>query len=224
MTVNKSQVPSTDENDKALLIDCGLLISSYLNDKGKAKRLQCSIRRLVRTFYHRYCIERIELQSIIFVTFLRRNRHLKYDPERSPLESYVAWFVYYSLLTILSQCKQSNTISLSELDYGDNVRKQGMSTDFMERRGLEGLVNKETPEDLLIWKEFLQEICTFFGKHDWEVLIGINDRKTEAQRLGIDYDVYRKRLLRRCTVFKTHIQNIGYSDYTAENVSHKWWF
>jgi len=199
----------TREKDD-LLTPCVVLISRYLNNKGL--KLGNSIRLLARTLYHRYCLSREELTSIIFDTFQRRKRHLKYDPERSTLESYVAWFIYYSLQTILRQYSQSNTITLSELGRGEEFKKQGISTDFMERHGIEGLVNRETPEDLLIWKEFLQETYTFSGKHDCGVLMETNDRKTEALRLGLDYDTYRKRLLRKCSAFRPHLQSLGYFD------------
>ena len=214
MTVdrNESQVLITDTDKERLLLKCGLLISNYLDNKGKAKRLGYSIQKLAKALYHRYNIDRYELKSIIFITFHRRNRHLKYNPNQSPLESYVAWFVYHSLLSICIQCKQSQTISLSNLKDGEPLKKQGLSTDFMERQGIEGLINRETPEDLLIWKELLQETYKFFGKHDWGVLVGLNDRKAEAQRLGLDYDIYRKRLLRRCVIFRIYLQNIGYFD------------
>ena len=201
----------TREKDD-LLTPCVVLISRYLNNKGQALKLGNSIRLLARTLYHRYCLSREELTSIIFDTFQRRKRHLKYDPERSTLESYVAWFIYYSLQTILRQYSQSNTITLSELGRGEEFKKQGISTDFMERHGIEGLINRETPEDLLIWKELLKETYKFFGKHDWRVLVGLNDRKAEAIRLRIDYDIYRKRLLRKCVIFRIYLQNIGYFD------------
>jgi len=213
MTVdkNKSETPNADEI-RDFLVNCGVLIGTYLDNKGKAKKLGYSIQKIVKTLYHRHNIERDELKSIIYSMFKSRNRHLKYDPELSSLESYVAWFVYYSLLTILNACKQSEIILLSELKCEDSIKKQGISTNFMERRGVEGLVNFETPEDLLLWKELLLETYTFFGKHDWRVLVGLNDRKTEAQRLGIEYDIYRKRLLRRCAVFRIYLKNIGYFD------------
>ena len=58
----------------------------------------------------------------------------------------------------------------------------------------------------------LQETYTFSGKHDCGVLMETNDRKTEALRLGLDYDTYRKRLLRKCSAFRPHLQSLGYFD------------
>jgi hypothetical protein len=60
--------------------------------------------------------------------------------------------------------------------------------------------------------ELLREAQEFFGYNDLSVLLGATDRHDEADRLGIDYYTYCKRLNRNILQFRSHLKNIGYTD------------
>ena len=204
----------TDE--ELLLVDCFMLILNFIKGRGGKIGIQNSILRHVKQLYHRYGITRDEIASRLFTTFQDRKRHLKYDAERASLENYVAWFVYYQLLTIKDQCRQhlkkSKTIPLSELYIGDRIPRGGSSIEPYEREGMDGLTNPNTPEDELIGKELLQMALDFFGDEDLSVLLGARDRADEAERLGVDYYSYCKRLKRKTQRFRSYLDKIGYFD------------
>lgn len=64
----------------------------------------------------------------------------------------------------------------------------------------------------MIGKELMQMALDFFGEEDLEVLLGAKDRAEEANRLGIKYDTYQKRLERKRQRFKTILIQAGYID------------
>lgn len=108
--------------------------------------------------------------------------------------------------------KKSRTIPLSELYIGDRIPRGGSSIEPYEREGMDGLINLNTPEDELIGKELMQMALDFFGDDDLSVLLGARDRKDEAERIGVDYYSYCKRLKRKTQKFRSHLENIGYFD------------
>ena len=204
------------KDNEVLLIDSLMLIMKFIEGRGGKIGIKTSILRNVKQLYHQYGITRDEIASRLFSTFRDRKRHLKYDAERASLENYVAWFVYYQLLTIKEQCRQHlkkwRTVPLSELDYGDKISRIGCSIKPYERQGVDGLTNPNTPEDELIGKELMQMALDFFGDDDVSVLLGARDRADEAERLGVGYYSYCKQLKRKTQQFRSYLENIGYFD------------
>lgn len=203
-------------DDGILLIQSELLIGDFLEGRGGRFGILNSINRNVKQLYHRYGITRDEIGSRLKYTFLKRSRHIKYDSDRASIDSYVAWFVYYEVLTLMDECqrrlKRCRTIPLSELDIGERVSRIGASVEPYERQGSDGLTNYDSPEDEIIGKELMQMALDFFGKDDLEVLLEARARTEEAERLGIDYYTYCKRLKRKVERFRSHLEAIGYFD------------
>ncbi len=86
----------------------------------------------------------------------------------------------------------------------------GSSLGYLEKLGISGLHETDTPEDLYIAKELLGFILDHFGKDDTMVLLGIKDRRDEADRLSIKYDTYCKRLNRKVQSFIPILKEHGY--------------
>ncbi len=202
------------KDNETLLINCMKLIWDYIDGSGGKHGIHKSIQRHVKFLYHRYGITRPEIISRLFYSFQKRECHVKFDPSRSPLKKYVAWFAYYQLLTIKEQCRQhlkkSRTIPLSELFTGDRISRGGCSIKPYERQGIEGLTNSNSPEDEIIGKELMQMALDHFGEADLKVLLGVRDRADEAERLNIDYFTYCKRLTRKTQRFRSYLQEIQY--------------
>ncbi len=193
-----------------------MMVTQYIENRGEKFKITKSINRLVKYFYFRYGLSRHEINSHVTWAFTKRKRHLKYDSERSPLEIYIAWFVYYELLSLKKQCKshlkKSRTVPLSELDNGGTISRTGPSINPYERRGFDALTNSVSPEDEIIGRELMQMAQDFFGYDDLAVLLGVKDRHDEADRLHIDYFTYCKRLNRKILRFRSHLKNINYFD------------
>ncbi len=197
-----------------LLIDCALLISRFINNRNRGLKLQAPITKFVKDLYRKFGIRREEIESRLWFKFRTRQRHLKYDPSRSPIETYVAYFTYYELLTMVCECQryraQQSEIPLSQLACGETVSTIGRSTEPYEKEGIEGLTDPCTPEDHIIGNELMDLAGRYFGQTDLEVLLGITDRKAAAEKLGMNYYSYCKHLNRKVERFRHIINKHGY--------------
>jgi hypothetical protein len=203
--------------EELLLVECFKHIQDVIKGRGGKKGIKKSILRYVSQLYHQYGITRDDIAANLFYTFWKRKRHIKYDAKLgTSLESYVAWFAYYQLLTIIEQCRQylqkRRTVPLADHYVGDRISRSGMSIEPFEREGFEELVNPDTPEDMIINKELMEMALNHFGEDDLEVLLGASSREDEAKRLNIDYFAYCKRLSRKKKRFRSHLKKIGYFD------------
>ena len=147
--------------------------------------------------------------------FKRKRKHRKFKPEKSCLETYVLNFTYFALLTLVRQCIDHDAggkkeIPFSQLSEHEPIQTMGSSIESFERQGIEGLIDEENPEDVLIGKELMERATDYFGDNDLAVILGVKDKRTEARRLGIDYDTYRKRLQRKLAKLRSILKDAGY--------------
>ena len=198
-----------------LLIESYKLIYRYIRQGGNLW-INRSIQKNVKWLYHRYGITRKEIIEFLKWRFKSQKWHHKFNPNRSCLNTYVLNFCYYGILSLVRECKKHdagiNHIPLSQNPKGDKISPIGRSYESYEQRGSADLVDSNTPEELLIGKELMQMALDFFGKEDLEVLLGVKDRETEAERLGISYDAFLKRLNRKRARFQSILKKTDYLD------------
>ena len=103
-------------------------------------------------------------------------------------------------------------MSLAEFLPENSDDQPGSSLGYSEKPSVSGLYATDTPEDIYIAKELLGLILNHFGKNDTMVLLGIKDRRDEADRLSIKYDTYCKRLNRKVQSFIPILKQHGYLD------------
>ena len=131
------------KDDEILLVNSFMLIRRFIEGRSGKFGILKSIQRHVKQLYYRYGITRDEIESRLIYIFQKRERHLKYDADRSSLENYVAWFVYYELLTLIDQCqdykKKPKTVPLSGNNEGEKISMIGGSLGPYERQGIDAL-------------------------------------------------------------------------------------
>jgi hypothetical protein len=195
---------------------CFDIIKLAVRNHGIRLKITPHINRTVKYLFARHGIERKEIYNHLFTVFWEREKHLKWDPSKSPFQVYVTLFVHYELKSLRrlldNGLKKERTIPLSQLEYDNTIDRSGMSTSRYESDGIDGLINAVSPEDELIGRELMQIADDFFGHHDLAVLLGARDRCDEARRLGIDYFSYCKRLNRKVERFRSYLEDIGYTD------------
>ena len=174
-----------------------------------------AIQARVRWLYHRYGITRIEIIEYVKWDFERKKKHRKFDPEKSCLETYVLTFTYFALLTLIRQCKKHDVgekeeIPFSQLSKDTSIQTMGSSIESFEREGVDGLIDEDDPEMIIMGKELLQAAADHFGDNNLDVIFGLKDKRAEARSLGLSYDTYRKRLQRKLIQFRSILKDDGY--------------
>lgn len=177
--------------------------------------MNSAIQKRVRWLYQRYGMTREEIIEYIKWKFSCQRKHYKFNPEKSCLETYVLNFTYFTLLSVVRQCKNHEAgggkeIPFSQLADYELIKTIGQSIDSFERLGIEGLINGDNPEDILMGKQLMETATDHFGNSDLAVILGLKDKRTEAMRIGLDYDSYRKRLQRKLNQFRSILNDDGY--------------
>ena len=197
-----------------ILVDSYSLIYRFIHRSGKIW-MNSAIQKRVRWLYHRYGMTREEIIEYVKWKFKCQRKHHKFDPEKSCIETFVLNFTYFALLNLIRQCKKHEAggekeIPFSQLTDYETIKTIGQSVDSFERQGIEGLINEDNPEDILMGKQLMETATDHFGDSDLAAIIGLKDKRAEAMRLGLDYDSYRKRLQRKLNQFRSILNDDGY--------------
>lgn len=197
-----------------ILVDSYRHIYRFIYHSGKIW-MNIAIQKRIRWLYHRYGMTREEIIEYVKWKFKCQRKHFKFNPEKSCLETYVLNFTYFALLTMVQQCKKHEAgsgkeIPFSQLADSEPIKTIGQSIDSFERQGIEGLINGDNPEDILMGKQLMETATDHFGDSDLAAILGLKDKRSEAKRLGLDYDTYRKRLQRKLNQFRSILNDDGY--------------
>ena len=126
---------------------------------------------------------------------------------------YTDRWLYHTLRKYVRINKKCRMEPLPE-DYEDALdenHRAGHSLRFYEKMGRhDDLFENTTPEDLFEAKELWELIVDIVGFNDSLVLIGVRDRKTEAEEQGLDYYTYCQRLYRKKRSLKKILLALGY--------------
>jgi hypothetical protein len=174
-----------------------------------------SIQKRVNWLYYQHGVSREEIIEHLKWKFEDRRYHERYNPNYSCLKTYVLNFCYFGVLSLVRECKKLDncTAHLNQRGGKDvHVQVIGPAYEPYEVDGVEGLVDTDTPEALMLAKELMQMALDHFGQADLEVLLGVRDRLSEADNLGLSYDAYLKRLHRKRRSFKSILNQAGYID------------
>jgi len=198
-----------DRNE--LLAEAYTNLEWALSGKGKLDTNR-SIRRKVRYLAELYGISSEDLFHDIFETFVAKKHYEKFNSAKGKLSTFMTHYANLSLLNIIKKYKRidsnSKEVPLPD-DYEDTFdQDKRYSLSYLDGVDLlEGLVERKTPEDLYLAKESNEKIKKSFGEEDYEVLIGLRTRREEAERRGIKYDTYRKKLYRSRLDFQGGLDN-----------------
>ena len=197
-----------------ILVDSYRLIYRFIYHSGKIW-MNTAIQKRVRWLYYRYGMNRKEIIEYVKWKFKCQRKHYKFNREKSCLETFVLNFTYFTLLTLVQQCENHEAgnekeIPFSQLPDYEPIKTIGQSIDSFERMGIEGIINDENPEDILMGKQLMEMATDHFSDNDLAVILGLKDKRAEAKRLGLDYDSYRKRLQRKLNQFRSILNGDGY--------------
>jgi len=200
-----------------------LLAEAYKNlewalfSKGKFG-INGSIQRKVKYLSELHNIEREDLLHDIFEEFYSKEKYEKAMRVSGQLSTFMTHYANNILKNKIKKYKRLNRkwISFPD-DYEDTFdQKWRYSLFYLERIELsEGLVERNTPEDLYFAKELYEKMKNFLGKENAEVLTGKRTRKEEAERRGLNYQTYRKQLYRQTLEFQVYLCKLDNGEYLS---------
>jgi len=190
------------------------LLKKSLSGNGKYK-INKEIQKNVAYLNEMYLLERDDIHSYLFEEFVTKKLYRKYGKNKTKPSTFIS---YYTDLSLKSLKRKYDTLFKNyweiPLDYSSETTqyqgKRGISLAVLEKRGVEGVIEKTTPEDYLFAKEILDLMHEFFDENEVLVLLEYKTRRSEAERLSIAYYTYCKRLSRKKSAFKLILQEAGY--------------
>ena len=200
-------------NHKDLLERSVPLLQTTLSGSGHLKInlvIKCQVDRLAEEFNYDFD----EIVNCQVETILTKNLHRKYKPGRS-LSTFITHTTNYGLKHQIRKESQRRQ-NRQEISIDGILADQSEDTatlqflDEMVKPGFKGFIDRDTPEDLCIARELLGLVLDHFGAEDAKVILGIKDRKTQANHLGISYQAYCKRLQRQLDDFIAVLKQHGY--------------
>jgi len=167
-----------------------------------------AIRKKIKPLMGKYGMTRQEILYELFEDFLEKKIHLRYDSRRASLYTFLLYHINNRLTDKLRKMKNlDNETKVNEIDDA-SCYANGIS--FLESLDESTAYSKETPETLLIQKQLIEHLVKFLGEDDAKVLLGLESRKSEAERIGLGYDAYCKKLRRKIMRNLSEFEKAGY--------------
>jgi len=197
-----------------LLIESYSLFKKFLYGNGKFDINQ-KIKWKVEYLKEMHGLEREDIHGYLFVDFITKKLYRKYDREKTKLSTFILHCTNWGLSALIRKYDSiDNNYREIPLKDGSGCkvsRKKGtVSISMLEDLGIECAVESNTPEDYYFAKELIDLMKDFYSENEILVLLGYKDRRTEAERLSMDYYTYCKRLSRKHEAFKLILQEAGY--------------
>ena len=190
------------------------LIEMALSGTGNLD-LNRSIRRKIRYLEEAHGLDRYDLENWLCERFFTKGVDEKYDPERSRVATFIGHCTNNALTDLIRKYnameKRCREVPLNFSGNGNSTPKRfGYSLMDLERAGVEGVIDSNTPEDFYLAKELLDLMAGFFESDELRILLGLKDRATESMESGIGYECLCKRLQRKREAFRAVLKEAGY--------------
>lgn len=167
------------------------------------------IRKKMETLTGKYRISHQEILFELFEDFRERKLHLRYDSRLASMRTFISHHVNYRLSDKIRGMKRLDR-EIKVGGYDDDALRLAEGISLNDRLHISGLQNNMTPEKILIDKQLIEHLVKFLGEDDAKVLFGITSRKSEAERKGMRYDAYCKRLRRKLLDCVPEFEKAGY--------------
>jgi len=200
--------------NRELMVESYTLFAKSLSGRGKLpinKTLKANVHRLNQD----HGLKQEEVLQGLFVAYVEKESYKKYDSEKGQLSTFIVHLAHNEVRNLkrgLDRFRRNYPV----IPFEEWPKQSVGSSDGSKKRPYEeqlaalGVADTRTPEDYYMANELLDLMRRHYGEDDTAVLIGMKDKKTEAERLSISHDAYRKRLARKTVRFKKALKHAGY--------------
>ena len=167
-----------------------------------------------------------EIHRHVFMKFLEQKKYETFDPAKGSLSTYTGHHTHLEVRDLQREHSSTNkkeaTFRYSVEDKYLNLIWQSDSLPDSVMKDtwkpllrsqsllLDGFTESESPEDILIKKEFWGLVCAHYDEVDIMVLLGRMKKTEAASELQINYDAYCKRLHRKNLSFRIIATKAGH--------------
>jgi len=212
-------------NTDEILENAYSLIGQHIIPQKSEIWMITSINKIVPVLKKKYWLKEEDIQNYVFLKFLALNKHEKFDPAKSCLYTYTARHTYFVVKDMLngyerafkdvvqfksfgeylwtSSSEDSDEPLIVAVDTGQHLPRS--EDDLLDR-----LIERTTPEDILIKKEFWGLVYDYYDKVDVMVLLGMMNRKEAAAKFDMGHEAYTKSLQRKNVYFRDIATKAGY--------------
>ena len=173
-----------------------------------------------------YWLTQSEIHHHVFMEFLEQKKYETFDPAKGSLSTYTGHHTHLEVRDLQREHSSTNkkeaTFRYSVEDkylnliwqsdsLPDSVMKDTWKPLLRSQSPLlGGFTESESPEDILIKKEFWGLVCAHYEEVDVMVLLGRMKKTEAASELNIKYDAYCKRLQRKNQSFRIIATKTGH--------------
>jgi hypothetical protein len=174
-----------------------------------------------------YWLTQSEIHQHVFMKFLEQKKYETFDPAKGNLSTYIGHHTFYEVRDLQRNLEVAREIK-TEFRYSveneyknliwnsdtlpDSVVKKDNWKPLLKSQSplLDRLAESESPEDILIKKEFWNLVWAHYDELDILVLLGRMKKTEAAAELQINYDAYCKRLKRKNDSFRIIATKAGH--------------
>ena len=212
-------------NADEILENAYSLIGQHIIPQKSKIWMITSINKIVPVLKKKYWLEEGDIQQFVFLKFLALNKHEKFDPAKSCLYTYTARHTYFAVMDMLNGYERAFKDVVQFKSFGeylwtssseDSDEPMIVAVDtgqyFLRSEDdlLDRLIERTTPEDILIKKEFWGLVYDYYDKVDVMVLLGMMKRKEAAAEFDMGHEAYTKSLQRKNVYFRDIATKAGY--------------
>jgi len=214
------------EDDNKILQEAYVCIGRQLRNKksqfpavAKASVMAGQIRR-------EFWLTQSEIRRHVFMKFLEKKKYKTFDPAKGSLRTYTGHHTFFEVRDLQREHKdatRNETLFLYlvlDKDLNPHWQSDSLPQSMTKKPWkpllrsqsplFDGLTESESPEDLLIKKEFWGLVCAHYDEVDIMVLLGRMKKTEAAAELNIKYDAYCKRLQRKNQSFRIIATKAGH--------------
>jgi len=182
--------------------------------------------KMANRLHRKNCLSFRDIHQHVTIKFIEHNKDKKFNPELGSLFTYTAYHTYLEVRDLNRRHEKDRekeaAFHYCVLDDKLNPHWHSDSLpDFVYKKSwkpllksqcplLDGLIEYDSPEDILIKKEFWRLALSHYDEIDIMVLLGRMKRTEAAAELNMNYDAYCKSLQRKNESFRIIATKAGY--------------
>ena len=213
-------------NDNPILLEAYQHINKQLLDKKSSFPKVRHASNMADQLRKNHWLRMDEIQHHLFLKFLEDKKHESFDPGKASLYTYTGYHTFFEIRDLKEDYEEAvgNEIMfrycvlddyLNPHWYSDNLPKSAKKDKWKpllksQSPLLDGLIEYDSPEDLIIKKEFWRLVLSHYDEIDIMVLLGSMKRTEAAAELNMNYDAYCKSLQRKNESFRIIATEAGY--------------